>query len=133
VLRATFLVFADAEDDIEQRQAALRAAIPQARWELGRLVEAVRPDDRVTAAVAGAFGILGRDFVPDPPRLPFATDFGNISRRCPAALIGVGREGGWAFHTDEGAAQFASPDGEAAALTIAQVLALAAADLTEPR
>jgi metal-dependent amidase/aminoacylase/carboxypeptidase family protein len=133
VLRATFLVFADAEDDIEQRLAALRAAVPQARWELGRVVEAVQPDDHVTAAVAGAFGTLGRDFVSDPPRLPFATDFGNISRRCPAALIGVGREGGWAFHTDEGAAQFTSPDGEAAAITIAQVLALAAADLTEPR
>ena len=133
VLRATFLVFADAEDDIEQRLAALRAAVPQARWELGRVVEAVRPDEHVTAAVAGAFGILGRDFVSNPPRLPFATDFGNISRRCPAALIGVGREGGWAFHTDDGAAQFASPDGEAAAITIAQVLALAAADLTEPR
>jgi metal-dependent amidase/aminoacylase/carboxypeptidase family protein len=92
----------------------------------------VRPDERVTAAVAGAFDTLDRDFVSEPPRLPFATDFGNISRRCPAALIGVGREGGWAFHTDEGAAQFASPDGEAAAVTIAQVLALAAADLTEP-
>ena len=100
-------------------------------WSVGRLVEAVRPDDRVTAAVAGAFRALGRDFVADPPPLPFATDFGNISRRCPAALIGVGREGGWAFHTDEGAAQFASPDGEEAALTIAQVLALAAADLAE--
>lgn len=133
VLRATFLVFADAEDDIEPRLAALRAAVPQARWGLGRVVEAVRPDERVTAAVAGAFGILDRDFVSKPPRLPFATDFGNISRRCPAALIGVGREGGWAFHTDDGAAQFASPDGEAAAITIAQVLALAAADLTEPR
>ena len=133
VLRATFLVFADAEDDIGQRLAALRAAVPQARWELGRVVEAVRPDVHMTAAVAGAFEALDRDFVSNPPRLPFATDFGNISRRCPAALIGVGREGGWAFHTDEGAAQFASPDGEAAALTIAQVLALAAADLTEPR
>jgi metal-dependent amidase/aminoacylase/carboxypeptidase family protein len=133
VLRATFLVFADAEDDIEQRLAALRAAVPQARWELGRVVEAVRPDDHVTAAVAGALDLLDRDFVSDPPRLPFATDFGNISRCCPAALIGVGRKEGWAFHTDEGAAQFASPDGEAAALTIAQVLALAAAELTEPR
>jgi metal-dependent amidase/aminoacylase/carboxypeptidase family protein len=132
VLRATFIVFADAEDDIEQRLAALRAAVPQARWELGRVVEAVRPNDHVTAAVAGAFDTLGRDFVSDPPRLPFATDFGNISRRCSAALIGVGRGGGWAFHTDEGAAQFASPDGEAAALTIAQVLALVAAELTEP-
>jgi hypothetical protein len=83
--------------------------------------------------VAAAFHALGRDFVPDPPQLPFATDFGNISRRCPAALIGVGREGGWAFHTDQGAAQFASSAGEAAAITIAQVLALAAAELSESR
>ena len=44
----------------------------------------------------------------------------------------MGREGGWAFHTDEGAAQFASSDGEAAALTIAQVLALATPYLGEP-
>ena len=133
VARATFLIFGDEEHEVEQRLTAVRAALPQATWQLGRLVEAVRPNDRVTTAVAGAFRALGREFVPNPPRLPFATDFGNISRRCPAALIGVGREGGWAFHTDEGAAQFASPDGEAAALTIAQVLALAAADLAEVR
>lgn len=132
VLRATFLVFADEEEGIEKGLSTVRAALPQASWQLGRLVEAVRPDDRVTAAVAEAFGALGRDFVTDPPRLPFATDFGNISRRCPAALIGVGRDGGWAFHTDEGAAQFASPAGEDAALTIARVLALAAVDLAEP-
>jgi metal-dependent amidase/aminoacylase/carboxypeptidase family protein len=132
VLRATFLLFGDAEDDIAKRLAGVQRALPDADWELGRLVEAVRPDERVTAAVAAAFHTLGRDFVSDPPRLPFATDFGNISRRCPAALIGVGREGGWAFHTDEGAAQFASSDGKAAAITIAQVLALAAAELSEP-
>jgi hypothetical protein len=50
----------------------------------------------------------------------------------PAALIGVGREGGWAFHTDEGAAQFASEDGVDAALTSARVLALSAIRLSEP-
>ncbi len=133
VLRATFLVFADEEDDVAQRLSVLRAAIPDARWDLGHVVEAVRPDDRVTAAVAAAFHTLGRDFVSDPPQLPFATDFGTISRRCPAALIGVGNQGGWAFHTDEGAAQFASSDGEAAAITTAQVLALATTDLGEPR
>ena len=131
-LRATFLVFGDTEDDVAQRQSAVQGALPDADWELGRLVEAVRPDERVTAAVAAAFRRVGREFVSDPPPLPFATDFGNISRRCPAALIGVGRDGGWAFHTDEGAAQFASSDGEAAAITIAQVLALASADLSEP-
>lgn len=131
VLQATFLVFADHEEEVEPRFAALRAALPDASWSLGRLVQAVRPDERVTAAVAEAFALLGRDFVPDPPRLPFATDFGNISHRCPAAQIGVGRPGGWAFHTDEGAAQFASAEGEAAATTVAQVLALSAARLTE--
>jgi metal-dependent amidase/aminoacylase/carboxypeptidase family protein len=110
----------------------LREALRGVTWQLGRLVEGVRPDARVTASVAAAFRALGRDFVTDPPRLPFATDFGNISRRCPAALIGVGREGGWSFHTDEGAAQFASSAGEEAALTIARVLALAAMDLAEP-
>jgi metal-dependent amidase/aminoacylase/carboxypeptidase family protein len=132
VLRASFLLFGDAEDDVAERMSAVKRALPDADWELGRVVEAVRPDNRVTAAVSAAFEALGRDFVSEPPRLPFATDFGNVSRRCPAALIGVGRKGGWAFHTDEGAAQFASSDGEAAAITIAQVLALAATDLSEP-
>jgi metal-dependent amidase/aminoacylase/carboxypeptidase family protein len=86
----------------------------------------------VRAAVAEAFAAVGRSFVPDPAPLPFATDFGNISHRVPAALIGVGNAGGWAFHTDEGAAQFASPAGEAAGLALAQVLGLSAARLTEP-
>lgn len=132
VTKATFLLFGDEERDVEEGLEAVRAALPDATWELGRLYEAVRPDDRITAAVASAFRTLGRDFVADPPRLPFATDFGNISRRCPAALIGVGRPGGWLFHTDEGAAQFASADGEAAATTLARVLALAALELHDP-
>jgi metal-dependent amidase/aminoacylase/carboxypeptidase family protein len=132
VLKVTFLLFGDEEEAVEQGLAIVREALPDASWRLGGLVEAVRPDDRVTAAVASAFRALGRDFVESPPRLPFATDFGNISRRCPAALIGVGRSGGWAFHTDQGAAQFASQDGDDAALTIAQVLALAAVELCVP-
>lgn len=132
VLKATFLLFGDEEGDVERGLAMVRDALPDATWSVARVVEAVRPDDRVTAAVAAAFRTLGHDFVENPPRLPFATDFGNISRRCPAALIGVGRQGGWKFHTDEGAAEFASPDGDAAALTIAQVLALAAVELCRP-
>lgn len=132
VLKATFLLFGDEQQEVEAGLGLVQGALPEATWELGRLYEAIRPDDRATAAVASAFRTLGHDFVEDPPRLPFATDFGNISRRCPAALIGVGREGGWAFHTDEGAEQFASADGDEAALTIAKVLALAAVELCEP-
>jgi metal-dependent amidase/aminoacylase/carboxypeptidase family protein len=128
---ARVLVFADTLEELEERCGRLRAVLPDGAWRSGPTVEGIRPDERARAAVAAAMDAAGRTFVPDPPRLPFATDFGNISRRAPAALIGIGRDGGWAFHSDEGAEQFASADGEAAARAVAQVLALAAARLTE--
>jgi len=133
VLTATFLIFADDEAGLAKAAKPLRDALPGARWSEGRVYCGVRPNAQVTAVVADAFKAAGRDFVKDPPPLPFATDFGNISQRVPAALIGVGRPGGWKFHTDEGAREFAGPDGEEAALAVARVLALAAARLTEPQ
>ena len=131
VCSASVLVFADSAEELEERCAALRAAVPGVTWESGRTYEGVRPDPAVREAVAAAMADAGLAFVADPPRLPFATDFGNISRRAPAALIGIGRPGGWAFHSDEGAEQFASADGEAAALALARVLALSAARLVD--
>jgi metal-dependent amidase/aminoacylase/carboxypeptidase family protein len=131
-LEATVLLFAEDADELARLTSSLRAAVPSRGWSEGKTVQGVRPDAAVTAAVAAAFAAAGRGFVPDPPPLPFATDFGNISRALPAALMGVGREGGWAFHTDEGAAQFASGDGLDAAMTMASVLALTAVRLTEP-
>ncbi len=110
----------------------MRSALPHATWSAGRLVPAIRPSDAVTAAVADAFAAAGRGFERDPPPLPFATDFGSISRRAPAALIGVGRLEGWAFHSDEGAAQFASPVGVEVATEMATILALATVRLGEP-
>jgi metal-dependent amidase/aminoacylase/carboxypeptidase family protein len=130
VLQATFLLWGDEEPELAEQADAVRTALPQAVWEKGSVVAGVRPDPAVTAAVADAFRAAGRNFVDDPPPLPFATDFGNVSQRVPAALIGIGRDGGWAFHTDEGAAQFASTDGEDAARVLAQVLALSAVRLT---
>jgi metal-dependent amidase/aminoacylase/carboxypeptidase family protein len=90
----------------------------------------LRPDAEVTQAVKEAVLALGGEFVDDPGRLPFGTDFGNVSQRVPSALIGIGRPDGWAFHTDEGAEQFAQ-DGEECALSIARVLGLAAGRLLE--
>jgi hypothetical protein len=132
-LEATVLLFAEDAAGLTTLTEAVRRAVPAGTWSEGKTVQGVKPDPAVTAAVAEAFGAAGRTgFVTDPPPLPFATDFGNISRALPAALIGVGREGGWAFHADEGAAQFASEDGFDAALTIAKVLALAAVRLGVP-
>ncbi len=132
VMNATFLIFAPDQAGIDAHARTLRAALKDATWREGAAISGVRPNDRVTAAVAEAFAASGRDFVKDPPPLPFATDFGNISQVVPAALIGVGRPGGWKFHTDEGAREFAGPDGEEAALGIAKVMTLAATRLSEP-
>lgn len=129
-VECTFLIWGSSEEEMLARADEVRGAV-DGHWVEGRVYEGVRPDPWLTGFVADAFGALGRPFVSDPPPLPFATDFGNVSRRVPAALIGVGHEGGWAFHTDEGAKQFASPDGEDAGLTVARVLALTAARVTE--
>jgi metal-dependent amidase/aminoacylase/carboxypeptidase family protein len=128
-VECTFLTWAPNQPVLEERAVELRTKLA-GEWQEGRIYQGIRPNADVTAAVAAAYNALGRTFVSDPMPLPFATDFGNVSNRVPAALIGVGREGGWAFHTDEGADQFASRDGEEAGRTLAQVLALTAARLT---
>jgi metal-dependent amidase/aminoacylase/carboxypeptidase family protein len=123
-LRATYLVTADSEGELDSLEAALRSALPGAGWQTARAIPGIVANEGVREAVAGAFAAAGRDFVADPPPLPFATDFGEISRRVPSALIGIGRPDGWEFHTDRGARQFASPDGTEAAVATASVLAL---------
>ena len=129
-LRAHFLLRADGEAELDALAVHLRRALPDAVWESDLLVCGLKPDERVRQAVKDAVLALGRDFVDEPAPLPFGTDFGNVSQRVPAALIGIGRPGGWAFHTDEGAAQFAV-DGIDAALTMAKVLALSVIRLNE--
>jgi metal-dependent amidase/aminoacylase/carboxypeptidase family protein len=130
-VRIHFLLRADEEAGLDELAAPLREALPGAVWASDPVVCGLRPNDEVTAAVKDAVVALGGHFVDDPGQLPFGTDFGNISQRVPSALIGIGRPGGWAFHTDEGAEQFAQ-DGEECALSIARVLALSAARLLAP-
>jgi metal-dependent amidase/aminoacylase/carboxypeptidase family protein len=127
-VRIHFLLRSDEEAGLDQLAAPLREALPGASWSSDPVVCGLRPSEEVTRAVKEAMVALGRHFVDDPGRLPFGTDFGNVSHRVPSALIGIGRPGGWAFHTDEGAEQFAR-DGEECAISIAQVLALASVRL----
>jgi metal-dependent amidase/aminoacylase/carboxypeptidase family protein len=122
------LLRSDEERGLDELAQPIHAALPEATWSSDATVSGLRADEGVTAAVKEAVLALGRDFVDDPEPLPFATDFGNVSQRVPAALIGIGRPGGWAFHTDEGAQQF-EQDGQECALAIARVLALASARL----
>jgi metal-dependent amidase/aminoacylase/carboxypeptidase family protein len=130
VLRAHFLLRSDEEAGLDALAAHLREGLPHAVWESDPVICGLMPDDNVTRAVKDAVLAIGGEFLDDPAPLPFGTDFGNVSQRIPAALIGIGRPGGWAFHTDEGARQFAE-DGADCALAIARVLALASARLLE--
>ena len=132
VLTGTLLFFADDEAGIEPTALAVRSALPGAAWRAGHHVPGIRPDARVTAAVADAFAAAGRSFEPDPPPLPFATDFGSISHRVPAALIGVGRPEGWAFRTNQVAPSWPQTANVDVAVDIATVLALATVRLSEP-
>ena len=122
--RIHFLLRSDEEAGLDELAAPLHEALPGAAWSSDPVVAGLHPNANVTAAVKEAFLALDRHFVDDPGRLPFGTDFGNVSQRVPSALIGIGRPGGWAFHTDEGAEQFAQ-DGDECAMSIARVLALA--------
>lgn len=129
-LSATLLYFAADEATINSEADRLRGQLEHGEWSTGALVQAIRPDAAVTSAVSEAFAAASHDFVEDPPPLPFATDFGNISHRVPSALIGVRNSGGWSYHTDDGAKQFASPAGIDAAFGVAHVLALSATRLS---
>ena len=124
----TFLVWAGDEAGLDPLAAAISQHI-DAEWETKTTVPSIVPHAATTASVAAAMSAAGRDFVADPPALPFATDFGAVSRRVPSALIGVGRPDGWSFHTQLGERQFASEDGVTAAIGMAQVLALSAVRL----
>ncbi|MBF6606538.1 MAG: M20/M25/M40 family metallo-hydrolase [Chloroflexi bacterium] len=132
VARARFLLWAPDEAGIEELASRLRAAVPAA-WERGVPVPGIAPDPAVREAVRDGHRAAGREYVEPPMPLPFATDFGAVTRRVPGALVGLGRPGGWAFHLAEGASQFASEDGVTAALDVAEVLALTAQRLVEPR
>ena len=108
----TLRVLGDDAEEIRQRAEDARAAL----------------SPRVAAAAEQSLSALGIPFEPHTPRMPFSTDFGNVSRRVPAAMIGFSRPGpeGWAVHVDEGEEQFLSDEGENLALTMSAALAVAA-------
>lgn len=128
---ARVLIWASDEADLDQLAARIRAAVG-GDWESGRPVPGIVPNAAVRDAVVSAHRAAGRLYVYPPMPLPFATDFGAISRRLPSALIGVGRPGGWSFHTPAGADEFASEHGVQAGFDVATVLALAVTRLTAP-
>ena len=76
---ARVLFWAPDEAGIDALAASFRAAAP-AEWQTGLPVPGIVSDPVVRAAVAAAFAAAGRTYVAPTMPLPFATDFGNITR-----------------------------------------------------
>jgi metal-dependent amidase/aminoacylase/carboxypeptidase family protein len=130
----TLRVLGDDAEEIGTRAEDARAALSTRSWTpLGR-TEGLTADERVAAAAEQSLSALGIRFDPRTPQMPFSTDFGNVSRQVPAAMIGFSRPGpdGWAVHLDQGEQQFLSGEGETLALTMSAALAVAADRLTRP-
>ncbi len=128
------LLFGLTNADVGQRVAELETAVAtvradaQIRIDLQRIGEpyiGVVPNQTLTRVVEQAMADMQLDVLTHPEPLPFATDFGNISRRAPSALIGTGRQGGWQFHNLEGDREFRSSDGQHVMVVTAEVLARA--------
>jgi metal-dependent amidase/aminoacylase/carboxypeptidase family protein len=124
--RLVVRVLGDDRRMIEELAATARSALAPLSWAPLGLTEGLVSDPRVVEAVEDALGVLGLAFDAQTPVMPFSTDFGNVSRRVPSAMIGVGREGGWAVHTDQGAELFSSTPGDEVAVTMSEILVLAA-------
>ena len=126
------LLFGLTDVDVAGRVAELRDAVAavsadaQIEIELERIGEpymGLVPNRTLTGVVEQAMSDMKLDVLSDPEPLPFATDFGNISRRAPGVLIGTGREGGWRFHNPEGDVEFRSSEGHDVMVVTAEVLA----------
>jgi metal-dependent amidase/aminoacylase/carboxypeptidase family protein len=127
-----FLAFSTTEAGLDEVLAPAHAALEGGTWSSSNSIAAVRPDPAVNALVADAFAAAGRTMETNPPALPFATDFGNVTQLVPSALVGVGRPGGWGFHRDHGVEEFSGPEGKEIAESIATVIGLAAVRLSRP-
>jgi hypothetical protein len=131
---ATLRVLGDDAEEIRTRAQDARATLSPRSWTPLARTEGLTADERVAAAAEQSLSALGIPFDPNIPRMPFSTDFGNVSRQVPAAMIGFSRPGpdGWAVHLDQGEQQFLSGEGETLALTMSAALAVAADRLTRP-
>lgn len=128
--RVVLRVLGDDAAQLAARAERARDRLAPLAWTPLGLTEGLAADPAVAATVESALAVLGVDHDPAPPTMPFSTDFGNVARRLPAAMVGIARPEGWAVHTAEGEAQFRSPAGDDLAVRVAEVLAVAADALT---
>jgi metal-dependent amidase/aminoacylase/carboxypeptidase family protein len=126
--RVVVRVLGDDGDELAQRADLARERIAPSSWTPLWLTQGLTADATVATAAEAALAEVGLA-VQTPPTMPFSTDFGNVARRVPGAMIGIARDGGWAVHTEEGERQFRSPEGDELAVRIAEVLAASAEHL----
>jgi metal-dependent amidase/aminoacylase/carboxypeptidase family protein len=124
--RLVVRVLGDKLQMIEPRATKARSALAPLSWVPLGLTEGLVPNPDVVVAIEDALSALGLAYGTQTPVMPFSTDFGSVSRRVPSAMIGVSRDGGWGVHTDQGAELFSVVAGREVAVTMGEILVLAA-------
>lgn len=99
-------------------------------WRTRGEIQGIRPDRALVAIAERGLEVAGLSFDRDPSPIPYATDFGNMSRQVPSAMIGVGHRQ-WKFHSQAGAREFAGRDGRRVAMDMARALTVTAATIAE--
>jgi metal-dependent amidase/aminoacylase/carboxypeptidase family protein len=129
-LKAYLLVRGTTAKQVQQATQEIKKSVDAFHWRQVSKIQGIKPDPSMTSVVEDSFRAAGLDFDPDPPPLPYATDFGNISRRLPSAAIGVG-DRAWNFHSLTGARDFVGKEAEEVALNMTRVLTLSAVSIAE--
>jgi metal-dependent amidase/aminoacylase/carboxypeptidase family protein len=130
VLRAYVVIRGPSAEVVRSTARQVREKFRGLRWRARGGIHGIRPDPELVAVAERCLEAAGLPFDPNPPSIPYATDFGNISRQVPSAMIGVGHRH-WKFHSAAGARQFAGPDGERVAMDMARVLTLTVASIAQ--
>lgn len=105
VVSCDLMVRAHSEGELQEAIDRVMAEDRDITWEETSRYEGLRPHDGLIKHIEAVFQGLGLEYNPNPPLIPYATDFGRMTRTIPGALIGYGNRP-WAFHTPECAAEF---------------------------
>ncbi len=105
VVSCDLMVRAHSEAELQEAIDRVMAEGGDIAWEQTSRYDGLQPNDGLIEHIEAVFRGLGMEYNPNPPLIPYATDFGRMTRTIPGALIGYG-DCPWAFHTPECSTEF---------------------------
>ena len=105
IVMADLMVRAHTEEELADAVERVMEKSDGIRWQEMTRYDGLKSHKELTEQIEEVFETMGINYDPDPPLIPYATDFGRMTNKVPGALIGLG-DHRWAFHTPECSAAF---------------------------